>query len=217
MDSILDLVKGSVGQQLIGGLTKQLGMDNKTASTAISAALPLVLGALKNNASSNHGASGLFNALSDPRHQSGRVVDQLGHIVGGAHIDRDVIDDGDKILGHLFGSNKREAAHVVSKSSGIDVGKALNILQVVAPLVMGFLGNKAKHRGVNSPSGIGDLLGAVSHGLDGNLLTTAASLIQGFSKNDSTVDDIAGMILGGGGHKQGGGLLGNILGGLFKG
>ncbi len=216
MDSILDLVKGGVGQQLIGGLSKQLGMDDKTAGTAISAALPLIMGALKNNASSEHGASGLLSALNDPRHSSGRVVDNLGHIVGGSHIDHDVMNDGDKILGHLFGSNKREAAGVVSKSSGIDIGKALNILQIAAPIVMGFLGNKAKHRGVRDHSGLGDLLGGATRGLDSNLLTTAASLIQGFSKNDSTIDDIAGLILGGGGNKQGGGLIGNLLGGLFK-
>jgi len=44
-------------------------------------------------------------------------------------------------------------------------------------------------------------------------MQSMASLIQGFDGNDSSVDDIAGMLTGGSGS---GGGLGSLLGGFLK-
>jgi len=214
MDSILDLLQGGLGSQLIQGASDQLGMDKQQTTKAIGAALPLMLGALKNNASSDQGASSLLNALGDQRHSGGSVLDTLGSILGGNQIDSNGMDDGAKILGHMFGSNVDNAAGAVSKSAGIDIGKAMGLLKLAAPFVMSYLGRMKLSKGVNDSSGLGDLLGGLLGG-GGSQAIDAAALLQNFSDNDSSLEDIAGMVLGGKSGSSGLGGVGNLLGGLF--
>ena len=213
MDSILDLLGGSLGSSLVQGTSEQLGMDQKSAANAVAAAMPLILGAMKNNASTTQGADSLLNALNNPQHSSGRVMEGLGSILGGSHIDQDVLDDGGKILGHLFGNNQKEAAEVVGKSSGINMNQALNILKIAAPLIMSYLARQKQQRNVQSAGGLGDLLGGLLGNQGGSALN-AASLLQTFANNDSSIEDIAGMVLGGN-RTSGSGGIGDLLGGIF--
>jgi len=211
MASILDLLNSDMGKTLIEGTSKQLGQDKNKTSTALSAALPLILGAMKNNAKTPEGASGLLNALGNEKH-SGSILDNLGSILGGGSIDDNVLKDGAGILGHVFGGREQNVAHAVSKSSGLDAGSAMNILKVAAPFIMGYLGKEKRQKNVSNESGIGDLLG----GLLGNESQQQQSMVERLLDADgdgSIIDDVAGMILGSGSQKKGG--LGGLLGGLF--
>ena len=211
MASILDLLNSDMGKTLIEGTSKQLGQDKAKTSTALSAALPLILGAMKNNAKTPEGASGLLNALGNDKH-SGSILDNLGSILGGGGIDDNVLKDGAGILGHVFSGREQNVANAVSKSSGLDAGSAMNILKVAAPFIMGYLGKEKRQKNVSNESGIGDLLG----GLLGNESQQQQSMVERLLDADgdgSIIDDVAGMILGSGGKKKGG--LGGLLGGLF--
>ena len=210
MASILDMLNSDSGQELIKGVSSQMGMDTSSTSGALSAAMPLILGAMKNNASSEEGSAQLMGALQNSKHSSGSMLDNLGSILGGSSIDQDVMDDGGKILGHVFGGQESNAANALSKSSGIDAGSAMNLLKVAAPLIMSYLGKQTSQSG-GSQSGIGDMLGGLL-GSQGADMQSMASLIQGFDSNDSSIDDIVGMIGGGSSSKEGlGGLLNNFL------
>ena len=211
MASILDLLNSDMGKTLIEGTSKQLGQDKSKTTSALSAALPLILGAMKNNAKTPEGASGLLNALGNDKH-SGSILDNLGSILGGGGIDDNVLKDGAGILGHVFGGREQNVANAVSKSSGLDAGSAMKILKVAAPFIMGYLGKEKRQKNVSNESGIGDLLG----GLLGNESQQQQSMVERLLDADgdgSIIDDVAGMILGSGGKKKGG--LGGLLGGLF--
>ena len=212
MASIFDLLNSDLGKTLINGASQQLGHDQKTTSTAMGAALPLILGAMKNNAKTPEGASGLLSALNSEKH-SGGILDNLGSILGGGGIDDDVLQDGSGILGHVFGGKEQNVAQAVSKSSGIDMGSAMNILKVAAPLVMGYLGKQTRQQGVTDQNGIGNLLGGLLGGESSQQQNMVERLLDA-DGDGSIIDDVAGMILGGG--KKGGGGLGSLLGGLFK-
>ncbi len=210
MSGILDLLNSPIGKTLISGASKQFGQDESKTSSALSAALPLILGAMKNNASTPDGAAGLLKALGNDKH-SGGILDNLGSVLGGGGVDNDVLQDGAGILGHVFGGKEQNVAQAVSKSSGIDLGSAMNILKVAGPLVMGALGKETRQQGVNNQSGIGDLLG----GMLGGASTDQQSIVNRLLDADgdgSIIDDVAGMILGGEKKKSG---LGGLLGGLF--
>lgn len=210
MSGILDLLQGPMGQMLISGAGKQLGVGEEKAGSAIQAALPLILGAMKNNASSTEGASGLLKALGSEKHGGG-ILDNLENILGGSGIDEDVLQDGAGILGHVFGGKEDHVAQAVSKSSGIDMGSAMNILKVAAPFLMSYLGKETRSRGVSDQNGIGDLLG----GMLGSGEKESQSLINRLLDADgdgSIIDDVAGMLMSSGGKKGG---LGSLLGGLF--
>jgi len=210
MASIFDLLNSDLGKTLINGASQQLGQDKKTTTTALGAALPLILGAMKNNAKSPEGAAGLLSALGNQKH-SGGILDNLGSILGGGGIDDDVMQDGAGILGHVFGGREQNVASAVSKSSGLDMGSAMNILKVAAPLLMGYLGKQTRQQGISDQNGIGDLLGGMLGGESHQQQNMVERLLDA-DGDGSIIDDVAGMILGGGGKKGG---LGSLLGGLF--
>ncbi|WP_117883370.1 DUF937 domain-containing protein [Aureibaculum luteum] len=213
MANLLDLLNSDLGKTLINGASQQLGQDKAKTTSALSAALPLILGAMKNNAKTPEGASGLLSALNNDKH-SGGILDNLGSILGGGGIDDDVLNDGAGILGHVFGGKEQNVAGAVSKSSGLDMGSAMQILKVAAPFIMGALGKQSRQQGVTSTSGLGDLLGGMLGGDDSPEEQSMITRLLDADGDGSVIDDVAGMILGSGSKKSGG--IGSILGGLFK-
>lgn len=108
MPGILDLLNSDVGKTLINGTSQQLGQDKARTTTALNAALPLLLGAIKNNAKTPEGASGLLSALVNEKHGGG-ILDNLGDILGGNSIDDDVLQDGSGILRHVFNGKEQHS------------------------------------------------------------------------------------------------------------
>ena len=209
MAGILDLLNGQMGKTLIDGASKQFGLGESSTQKAMSAAMPLILGAMKNNAATPEGASGLLGALTGDKHDGG-ILDKLGSILGGDSVDDDVLQDGEGILGHVFGGKQEHVAQAVSKSSGIDFGSAMNILKVAGPFLMGALGKQARTQGVADQGGLGDLLGGMLGGGHKEQQSLVNRLLDA-DGDGSIIDDVAGMLLSGG--KKGG--LGSLLGGLF--
>ena len=214
MANILDLLNSDIGKSLINGTSKQLGQDKAKTTTALSAALPLILGAMKNNAKTPEGAAGLLSALGNEKHGGG-ILDNLGSILGGGGIDDDILQDGAGILGHVFGGKEQNVANAVSKSSGLDLGSAMNILKVAAPVIMGLLGKESRQQGISNQNGIGDLLGGMLGGGGGQQEQSMVERLLDTDGDGSVIDDIAGMVLGASGNKKSSG-LGGLLGGLFS-
>lgn len=213
MSGILDLLNSDLGKTLISGASKQFGEDEGKTTSALSTALPLILGAMKNNASTPEGASGLLNALGNSKH-SGGILDNLGSVLGGSGVDEDVLSDGAGILSHVFSGKEANVAQAVSKSSGIDLSSAMNILKVAGPLVMGALGKETRQQGVADQNGIGNLLGGMLGGESSSQQSLVNQLLDA-DGDGSVIDDVAGMLLGGSSQKKSG--LGGMLGGLFGG
>ncbi|PIE49083.1 MAG: hypothetical protein CSA39_04540 [Flavobacteriales bacterium] len=210
--NLLDLINSETGKTLIQGTSKQIGESPDKTASALSAALPLILGGMKNNAKSTDGASSLLNALSGNKHD-GSIINNLGSILGGGGIDNDVLQDGAGILNHVFKGKEQNVAGAVSKSSGIDMGSAMKILQVAAPFVMSYLGKETTQQNISDQNGVNNLLG----GLLGSNSSQEQSMVERLLDSDgdgSIIDDVAGMIMGSG--KKSGGGLGSLLGGLFK-
>ena len=197
MAGILDLMNSDLGKTLVSGMSQQLGQKEDKTASAVSAAMPMILAALKRNAATPEGAKGLMGAL-DKKHD-GSILDNLGSLLG----KKEVEDDGAGILKHVFGAQKEErVAQAVSKSSGMDLASTMRILKMAAPVVMGYLGKQKRQNNVSDSAGIGNILG----GLLGSQANQQQSMIEKLLDSDgdgSIVDDVAGMGM-------------KFLGGLFK-
>lgn len=222
MSGILDLLNSDLGKQIIGGVSNEVGEDQNKTASVLSMALPVLMGAMKRNASSPEGAEGLNRALE--KKHDGSILDNLAGLFGGG-VDQEVKDDGDGILGHVLGDRRQNVENAISKQSGINTSSIGSILKVAAPLLMGMLGKQKRQQNVQSSSGIGDLLGGLLGGGSSNQAQAPQqqSFIESILDGDndgSVLDDIAGMFFGGGDKKDnnsGGGGLGGLLGGLFGG
>ncbi|MER3373661.1 MAG: DUF937 domain-containing protein [Allomuricauda sp.] len=211
MSGLMDLLNSPMGRQLVSGVSNQTGEpENKTAEV-LGMAMPLLMGAMKKNASTPGGAQGLMNALSSKH--DGSILNDLGGLFGGG-VDQSVMDDGAGILGHVFGSKQPQVENALSSKSGIDAGTISQILKIAAPIILGYLGKQTRQQNVSSPEGLNGLLGGLMGG--GRTANKQQSLIETFLDSDgdgSVIDDLAGMVLNGGSKKKSG--LGGMLGGLF--
>ena len=210
MSGLLELLDSPMGKQLISGVAGQTGQSENKKADVLGLAMPLLMGAMKKNASTPGGAQGLMNALSSKH--DGSILDDLGGLFGGG-VDQGVMDDGAGILGHVFGTKQPQVENALSSKSGIDAGSISQILKIAAPIVLGYLGKQTRQQNLSSPDALTGLLGGL---MGGSNTQKEQSLIETFLDSDgdgSVIDDLAGMVLNSGGKKSGG--LGGLLGGLF--
>ena len=143
----------SLFQQLQQGqglqqVSQQLGIDPNQASTAVGAALPLLLGAMGRNAQQPQGADALLGALQrDHAPAAGGGFDLgglLGSVLGGGGGNA---TNGAGILGHVFGGNSDRAAQGLSQATGLDSSKTSQLLAILAPIVMSYLAQRFANGG----------------------------------------------------------------------
>ncbi|MCR8714386.1 DUF937 domain-containing protein [Stenotrophomonas indicatrix] len=170
----------SLFQQLQQGqglqqVSQQLGLDSSQATQAVGSALPLLLGAMGQNASEPQGAQSLLNALQRDHLGSGGggggfdIGSILGAVMGGGGGNA---TNGAGILGHVFGGQTSQAAEVLGQKTGLDSGRSSQLLAILAPIVMSFLAQRFAQSGnagqlsqalgqeaQQSGGGIGSLLG----------------------------------------------------------
>ena len=210
MSGILDLLNSNVGKTIITGVSQEAKQPQKKTEDVLTMALPLLMTAMKRNASSQEGAQGLLNAL-DNKHD-GSILDNLGGLFTGG-VNEEVKLDGSKILGHILGAKQPMVTNTLSQKSGIDANSVAQILQVAAPILLGMLGKEKKRQNVSSQNGLESLLGGL---IGGNSKAQEQNFLEAILDADgdgSVIDDVAGMVLGGNKKKSG---LGGLLGGLFK-
>jgi hypothetical protein len=209
MSGILDLLNSDLGKTLINGVSSQTHQPQDKTQEVLTMALPVLMQAMRRNASTPQGAEGLLNALNSKH--DGSILDNLGNIFNNG-IDENVVSEGEKILGHVLGSKQVTVQKTLAVKAGVDDNTVAQILKVAAPILMGVLGKETKQNNVNSPSAIEGLLGGL---LKGNSPQQEQSFLESILDADgdgSVIDDVAGMVLGGNNKKSG---LGGLLGGLF--
>ncbi|WP_028375777.1 DUF937 domain-containing protein [Leeuwenhoekiella sp. MAR_2009_132] len=208
MAGLLDLLNSDLGKQLISGASAQTGASESKTADVLSMALPVLLGAMKKNAQTQEGASGLLGALSNKH--DGSILDNLGSLLGGGSVDQNVISDGAGILSHVLGGKQPVVENTLSQKSGLDAGTVAQILKIAAPILLGVIGKETKQNNVNDSSALSGILGSMLGGQPKGNQSLIESLIDA-DGDGSVLDDVAGMVLGS--NKKGG--LGGMLGGLF--
>lgn len=205
---ITQLLSGGLGQQVISGIGNQTGTSEQETSSVINAALPVLMGMLRKNASTEDGASGIMSALN--KHNGG-IFDHLSDFLGSGDT-----SDGNGILGHILGNNKSTVENQISQQTGVSSLSVSKIIAMLAPIVMGMLGKQASQSQANNSGGLGNILGgllgaggASTSSVGGGIL---ASILDQDGDGQLGVGDLLSVVSGS--NKNSGG-LGGLLGGLF--
>lgn len=210
MSGILDLLNSDIGKSIVNGVSNQTNQPENKTNDVLTMALPVLMAAMKRNASTPQGAEGLLGALNSKH--DGSVLDNLGELFGGG-VDQNVMEDGSKILGHVLGNKQANVQNAIGARAGIDSNSVAEILKIAAPILLGMLGKQTREKQVNSSSGLEGLLGGL---LSGNSPQQEQSFLESILDADgdgSIVDDVAEMVLGG--NKKKGG-FGGLLSGFFE-
>ena len=148
MASLLDMVQQHLGPTEINQISQQIGADPGQVQSAISAAVPMMVGGMASHASQPAGADAIHQSLTS----GGGLLGSLGGILGGAGGSGGLggalggilgsADGGGGLLGKILGQHQAPVQQGVSKSSGLDPDQAKKLLLVLAPIVMGVLARK---------------------------------------------------------------------------
>ena len=180
--------------QLSGGalsqLSTQLGTEPNATNTAIKAALPVLLGALAKNSSNQDGASSLASALD--KDHDGSVLDDIA----GFLTNPQGMQTGAGILGHVLGSRQNDVATGLGQATGLNASQSGQLLKMLAPLVLGYLGRQKRSQGLDA-GGLAELLGNQNaHAQQSNPALGVLGKLLDRDGDGSMVDDLAGMLGG---------------------
>ncbi len=184
--NLLDLVKGQLGEAVMGQAAQFLGENPTAASKAMGALLPAVLGGVANQAATPSGAASLLSSLTSGGHD-GSIFNSLGSMLGGGSATQGLVGAGSSIVKGLFGDRVGGIVDFVAQFAGIKSGSASSLMSMAAPLVMGAIGKQVGGGGLSSltsllggqtefikkalPAGMGSLLGLSNLNLDAPKLT----------------------------------------------
>ncbi len=101
MASLFDQLSQHVSADTINQIASQIGATPGQTKTAVSAAMPMLLGALARNSATPQGAAGILGALE--RDHDGSLLDSLGGLLGGASGGGGGLGDIGGMLGGMLG------------------------------------------------------------------------------------------------------------------
>ena len=200
MFSLQDLLGQEQGTQAVDQISQNVGADSSLVNSAIQLALPALINGLSNKAATPEGAESLNNTLE--QHHDGSILDNIGGLAGmifggGQQGAASPAANAGGILTHILGDGQGQVAEQVSSQTGLGTGQVAQILMMLAPIVMGYLGRQKQQQGIGA-DGIGGLVGGLLGGqgqgqsAGGSLLNMASGVLDR-DHDGSAVDDIASM------------------------
>lgn len=201
MFSLQELLGQESGAQAVDQISETVGAQPGAVNSVIQMALPAILGGLANNAANPEGAQSLNNALEQDH--DGSILDNLGGLGslifgGGQQTQQQTIQsrqtDAGGILSHIFGNNQGQVAQQISNQSGLNAGQVAQILMMLAPIVMGYLGKQKQEQNLDA-GGLSNWLGGQQQQIQSAEQGGFLSSILDRDHDGSSMDDIASMAM----------------------
>ena len=177
LETILNAQNGDVVRQMADNFQ----LDERQARSAIGALVPALSRGIGRNANTPQGLDSLIGALTRGNH--GQYLEHPDAVTRPA-----AVDDGNGILGHVFGSKdvSRQVASRAAESTGVDSRILKKMLPMLASAAMGALAKNGFGAGASAPS----QLSSPDQG------SGVGGLLAGFldaDKDGSILDDVLGM------------------------
>lgn len=202
MSVLLDLIKTQLNDSHYASFGQAIGADPAQTKSAVDQALPVLLGALSNKATSNTSLD-FVTSLLDKNHDGSVLDDILGMVTGGGSAPQ-AEAPGAAALKSLLGNQVSTVENHVAQNSGLNADAVTKLLPMLATVVMGAL-TKAQSSQNLSGQGLRSFLEKESSSIAQNQPQTSSFLASILDQNHdgSVIDDIARM---------GAGFLGGLRG-----
>jgi hypothetical protein len=200
---IIQLLQGQLGEGVIDQLAGNVGESKETTQAAANGIFSALLNGINKNISQEGGGNALLSALD--KDHDGSILDNIGDLLSGnTQAANPNTLNATGILQHVLGGNQSNVVDAISKMTGMDSSKAMQMLMTLAPMVLGTLGKLKSQPNVGG-SGLLDLITKTTQ--TNNQQNAHAGIFEKLLDSDgdgSVMDDILNM-----GAKS-------LLGGLFK-
>jgi len=188
MDALTQQLMQALSGEGISQVSQKIGSDQRTTSSALTAAVPLLVSALANNASKPDGAQALHQALTQDH--DGSILNDLSGFLGNPQA-----ANGTGILGHILGDQQPAVTQGLAQNTGLNSAQIGQLLQIAAPLLMGALGQQQQQQGLN-PNSLSAFLGSqqqAAQQANPDMMSTLNSLLD-MNRNGSALDDVLGLL-----------------------
>lgn len=129
MSNLWNLLMGSMtSQPSVQSLSGKTGLSNAKIRALLALAIPLLMKAMTNNASSQQGASSLLGALSQHTNPNKKSMAQ--------QIDAADAQDGAKIVNHIFGKDTDKIIGQLAGQTDLTTDQVNGVLSQMAPAMM---------------------------------------------------------------------------------
>jgi hypothetical protein len=178
MQNLFDMLTQAQNGRGMDALARQFNLSQEQAQAAVEALLPAFSQGLKRNTADPNGLGGFLNALASGQHakyfeDASRAFSSQG------------IEEGNGILGHLFGSKdlSRAVATQAAQVTGLSQQLLQQMLPVIASMVMGGLFKQTAAQ-PQAAAGFGDnplgqIIGEMMKQMGGGQATQGRSAPQG--------------------------------------
>lgn len=187
MNAITQIITQQLGGSAARTIAQRFGISETTANTAIQMAVPLIVAALARNAAQPQEAHSLHRAVANDH--DGSIFDNLM-----GYLRNPQSANGAGILGHVFGSQQPVIQNNLAQATGMDQSSAGGLLETLAPLVMGSLGQAQQQNGLDA-SGLSNFLNVQQQEAQAtapDAMSVLSSMLDQ-NKDGSSMDDLQRM------------------------
>ena len=163
--SIVESVMSFLGPQVVGPLASRLGESTDTVQRGLQSSSAAMLSGLAAKADEPGFISQIFGLITNPANDAGALssfTSSLGSATTGTA--SSLTDLGSRFLSSIFGARESAVADAIGQTSGLPSSKAMSLLTMAAPLVLGALGSHVRENGL-SASGLANSLKTEASGL----------------------------------------------------
>lgn len=147
--SLIEELGRAAFSQMSNRASTKTGLNEATVKALMPMATAVLMNGLKKNISKPGGAEALAKALA--KHDGGLLNNPA------RAADDDVMNDGERILGHILGSKQGETQAALAKAAGADPAQIGKLLAMAAPAILAGLGRARTENGLDA-GGLADLV-----------------------------------------------------------
>lgn len=141
--NLLGAFKDLAGDQLADLAGNVIGASKNETSAALGSVLPSILGSVLGNVQDEKSAGGFLDFLGN-NNLGGSLLGNIGDLFGTPAKQEGLMGMGSTVLNFLMGNKTNAVIDLLTRVTGMNNTKIGSLLKIAAPLLMSFIGKKAK-------------------------------------------------------------------------
>lgn len=179
--NLVSLALQFLGPAILSKMAGSLGINSTLAQKAVMAVVPAILSGILGKSAQPGGAQILSDLLGK---QDSGMLGKLGDMIGGPQ-QKTVVDQGTSALGSLLGNSAMGSlAGAIGKYAGLGEGPSKSLIGMLAPVVLGQLGQQQKSAGLDA-GGLAKMLMGQKENISAAMPADFAKLLGGSGLMDS--------------------------------
>lgn len=173
--SFLGLLKDQVSDDLIGKLAGFLEESPSNTKSALGSALPSLLTGLVQVTSSRRGSQTILDMLAQ---SNGKSFANLEAVLDGENPSDSLTIRGNAIIDVILGNRLGDVVELIASTSGINRSSTASLLNIIAPVVMDFIGGQVTHQRMRNAEAFSGLMAGQSGFLKESLPAGLSALLE---------------------------------------